>query len=317
VKKRNLGRTGLQIAPLVFGGNVFGWTVDETRSHELLDRFVDAGLNAVDTADVYSTWVPGHQGGESETIIGSWTKGSAAKREKLTIITKVGLPMPPDRKGLSAKRIAEAVEESLQRLRTDYIDVYLTHRPDPSTPIEETLGALDALVKQGKVKAIGSSNGGAEELRAALDASKARGLARFEVHQPEYNLYGRSSFEGALRDLCVAEDVGVIPYYSLASGFLSGKYRGKDDAGKSARGGGVVSKYLNDRGFRILEALDGVAAEHNAKPAEVALAWLMAKPGVTAPIASATSVGQLDSLVRAKQLSLTPAQMQALDAAGA
>jgi aryl-alcohol dehydrogenase-like predicted oxidoreductase len=317
VNKRNLGRSGLQIAPLVFGGNVFGWTADEKRSHALLDRFVDAGLNAVDTADVYSTWVPGHQGGESETIIGNWIAGSAARRQKLFVITKVGSPMPPDRKGLSAKRIAEAAEESLRRLRTDYIDVYLTHRPDPGTPIEETLRALDGLVKAGKVRAIGSSNGGAAELRAALDASKASGLARFEVHQPEYNLYGRSSYEGALRDLCVAEDVGVIPYYSLASGFLSGKYRSKDDAGKSARGGGVVSKYLNERGLRILEALDQVAAEHRAKPAEIALAWLMAKPGVTAPIASATSVEQLDSLVRATRISLTAAQMQALDRAGA
>jgi aryl-alcohol dehydrogenase-like predicted oxidoreductase len=317
VKKRTLGRSGLQIAPLVFGGNVFGWTADEQRSHALLDRFVDSGLNAIDTADVYSTWVPGHAGGESEAIIGNWTQGSAAKRQKLCLITKVGSPMPPDRKGLSAKRIAEAVEESLRRLRTDYIDVYLTHRPDPNTPIEETLRALDALVKAGKVRALGSSNGGAPELRAALDASKANGLARFDVHQPEYNLYGRSSFEGPLRDLCLAEDVGVIPYYSLASGFLSGKYRSKDDAGKSARGNGVVSKYLNDRGLRILDALDQAAAEHKAQPAEVALAWLMAKPGVTAPIASATSVEQLDSLVRATRIALTPAQMQALDRAGA
>ena len=317
MKKRKLGRSGLEIAPLVFGGNVFGWTADEKRSHELLDRFVGAGLNAIDTADVYSTWVPGHKGGESETIIGNWTRGSAEKRAKLLIITKVGSPMPPDRKGLSARRIAEAVEESLRRLRTDYIDVYLTHRPDPGTPIEETLRALDALVKAGKVRAIGSSNGGAPELRAALDASKAGGLARFEVHQPEYNLYARSSFEGALRELCLAEGVGVIPYYSLASGFLSGKYRSKADAAKSARGNGVVSKYLDDKGLRILAALDQAAEEHKAKPAEVALAWLMAKPGVTAPIASATSAEQLDSLVRATRLALTPQQMQALDRAGA
>ena len=314
MKKRNLGRSGLQIAPLVFGGNVFGWTADEKRSHELLERFVDAGLNAVDTADVYSTWVPGHKGGESETIIGNWTKGSSARREKLFIITKVGSPMPPERKGLSAKRVAEAVEESLRRLRTDYIDVYLTHRPDPGTPIEETLGALDALVKQGKVRAIGSSNGGARELREALDASKAKGLARFEVHQPEYNLYNRASYEGPLRELCIAEDVGVITYYSLASGFLTGKYRSAADLGKSVRGKGAA-KYLDERGLRILKALDEVAQAHDAKPAEVALAWLIARPGVTAPIASATSLEQLESLVRATRLSLSPSQVESLNRA--
>lgn len=315
MKKRNLGRSGLQIAPLVFGGNVFGWTADEKRSHELLDRFVDAGLNAVDTADVYSTWVPGHKGGESETIIGKWLKASPGRREKLLVITKVGSPLGPDKKGLSAKRIAAAVEDSLRRLQTDYIDVYLTHRPDPQTPIEETLRALDSLLREGKVRAIGSSNGGAAELRAALDASAAKGLARFEVHQPEYNLYDRASYEGPLRELCIAQGIGVITYYSLASGFLSGKYRSKADLGKSVRGKGAA-KYLDERGLRILKALDEIAQAHGARPAEVALAWLIAQPGVTAPIASATSLEQLESLVRATRLALSPSQIESLSRAG-
>jgi aryl-alcohol dehydrogenase-like predicted oxidoreductase len=313
--RRKLGRSGLEIAPLVFGGNVFGWTADQASSFALLDRFVDAGLNAVDTADVYAMWAPGNRGGESETIIGNWLKGSPARREKLFIITKVGAPLAPDKKGLSAKRIAQAAEESLRRLQTDHIDVYLTHRPDPDTPIEETLRAFERLIEQGKVRAIGSSNGSAAQLREALDTSAAKRLPRFEVHQPEYNLYDRASYEGPLRELCIAEGIGVITYYSLASGFLSGKYRSKEDLAKSVRGKGA-GKYLNGRGFRILKALDAIAEAHRATPAEAALAWLIAREGVTAPIASATSVEQLDSLIRATRLELSRAEIQSLDTAG-
>jgi aryl-alcohol dehydrogenase-like predicted oxidoreductase len=314
VKKRKLGRTRLQIAPLVLGGNVFGWTADQATSFALLDRFVDAGLNAVDTADVYSMWAPGNQGGESETIIGNWLRRSPARREKLLIITKVGMALGPDKKGLSAKRIAAAAEDSLRRLQTDYIDVYLTHRPDPETPVEETLRAFDSLIRQGKVRAIGSSNGDATQLREALATAAGKSLPRFEVHQPEYNLYDRGSYEGPLRDLCIAEGLGVITYYSLASGFLSGKYRSKDDLGKSVRGQGA-GKYLNERGLRILKALDAVAQASGASPAEVALAWLIAREGVTAPIASATSVEQLDSLIRATRLELSAPQIESLNRA--
>jgi aryl-alcohol dehydrogenase-like predicted oxidoreductase len=315
MKKRKLGRTGLEIAPLVFGGNVFGWTADQASSFALLDRFVEAGLNAVDTADVYSMWAPGNKGGESETIIGNWLKRSPARREKLLLITKVGAPLAPDKKGLSAKRIAAAAEESLRRLQTDRIDVYLTHRPDAGTPIEETLRAFEELIRHGKIRAVGSSNGDATQLREALDTAKAKGLPRFEVHQPEYNLYDRKGYEGPLRDLCIAEGLGVITYYSLASGFLSGKYRSKDDLRKSVRGKGA-GKYLDERGLRILKALDAVAAAQQAKPAEVALAWLIAREGVTAPIASATSLEQLDSLIRATRLELSAAQIESLTRAG-
>lgn len=314
MNRRPLGRTGLEIAPLVFGGNVFGWTVDQATSFALLDRFVDAGLNAIDTADVYSSWVPGNQGGESETIIGNWLKSSPGRREKTVIITKVGWAFGPDDKGLSAKRIMTAVEDSLRRLQTDYIDLYLSHCPDPDTPVEESLRAYETLIRQGKVKAIGASNHDAAQLREALTLASAKGLPRYEVCQPEYNLYDRSSYEGELRDLCIAERLGVITYYSLASGFLSGKYRSSNDQPKSVRGPGI-SKYLNPRGLRILDALDSVAGAHGAQPAEVALAWLIAQEGITAPIASATSIDQLDSLVRATRLSLLPADMSLLNAA--
>jgi aryl-alcohol dehydrogenase-like predicted oxidoreductase len=309
MNRRSLGRTGITIAPLVFGGNVFGWTADKATSHAMLDRFVAAGLNAIDTADVYSRWVTGNQGGESETIIGDWLAASGERRRQVVIITKVG----SDR-GLSGKRVLEAADASLQRLRTDRIDVYLAHKPDPDTPIEETLRAFERLVAQGKVGAIGSSNDTAAQLRQALDASAAQGLPRFEVQQPEYNLYDRNRYEGALRDLCIAEGLGVITYYSLASGFLSGKYRSHADLNVSARGG-AVRRYLDARGFRILAALDEVARAHAAKPAEVALAWLIARDGVTAPIVSATSIEQVESLVRATQLALAPEEIQRLTAA--
>jgi aryl-alcohol dehydrogenase-like predicted oxidoreductase len=311
---RKLGRTGLQIAPLVFGGNVFGWTVDQPTCARLLDRFVDGGLDAIDTADVYSRWVEGNQGGESETMIGRWLDGSPARRRQVVLITKVGAAPGPDGKGLSAKSIAAGVEASLRRLRTDHIDLYLSHKPDAATPIEETLRAYEALIRSGKVTAIGSSNSTAAGLREALDTSAAKKLPRYEVEQPEYNLYERGRFEGPLRDLCIAEGLAVIVYYSLASGFLTGKYRSNADLKGRARAGGV-EKYMNPRGFRILDALDTVAKGHGAKPAEVALAWLIAREGVTAPIASATTVEQVDSLVRAAQLELSPGDLDSLNAA--
>ena len=315
MQKRALGQTGLEIAPLVFGGNVFGWTADEKTSFDLLDRFVDAGFNAIDTADAYSRWVPGNKGGESETIIGKWMK-DRKNRDKVVVITKVGSDMGQGRKDLSAAYIEKAVEDSLHRLQIEAIDLYLSHWPDPTTPYEETLGAYDRLIKAGKVRAIGASNLDAGQLRAALDMAKLRGLPRYEVLQPEYNLYDRASYDGKLRELCMAEGLGVITYYSLASGFLSGKYRSEADLGKSTRGGGV-RKYLDGRGLRILAALDAVAARHEARPAEVALAWIIARPGVTAPIASATSLEQMESLIRSAALKLSAADVAELDAASA
>lgn len=308
---RPLGRSGLKIPPLVFGANVFGWTVDQPTAIKLLDRFVDSGLTAIDTADVYSRWVPGNKGGESETMIGNWLKGAPKRRDQIVLITKVGMAPGPDGKGLSARNIAACVEASLKRLQTDRIDLYLSHRPDANTPIDETLGAYQSLVKSGKVRAIGVSNSTPANLREALDAARAKKLPRYEVEQPEYSLCERGKFEGALQDVCVKEGLGVIVYYSLASGFLSGKYRSKADLAGRARATGA-GKYLNDKGLRILKALDEIAAARNAKPAEVALAWLIAQKGVTAPIASATSLEQVDSLARAAQLKLSPEDIQAL-----
>lgn len=314
-QKRPLGRTGLEIAPLVFGANVFGWTVDEPSAFALLDRFIDAGLDAIDTAESYSHWVPGNKGGESETMIGNWLKARPGVREKAFIITKVGPKLGQEYKGLSQKRILEAAEGSLRRLQTDRIDLYFSHYPDPQSPTDETLRAYQKLIEQGKVRAIGSSNFDAAQLRAALAVSNEQNLPRYEVQQPEYNLYDRDQFEGPLRDLCIAEGQGVITYYSLASGFLSGKYRSKDDLSLSVRGG-RVKRYLNDRGFRILDALDRVAKAHGARPAEVALAWLIAREGVTAPIASATSLAQMESLIRAVQLPLSPEEQTLLTRTG-
>jgi aryl-alcohol dehydrogenase-like predicted oxidoreductase len=311
---RPLGRSGLQIAPLVFGANVFGWTVDQPTAFCLLDRCVDAGLNALDTADVYSRWVPGNKGGESETVIGNWFKASPSRRSQLVLITKVGMSPGADGKGLSAKSIAAGIDASLRRLQTDYIDLYLSHRPDPQTPIEETLRAYESLIRAGKVRAIGSSNATVEGLRQALETSAASHLPRYEVEQPEYNIYTRNVFEGGMRELCRQQGIGVIVYYSLASGFLSGKYRSKADLSKSARGS-TVEKYLNERGLRILAALDSVAAAHSGTPSEVALAWLIARKGVTAPIASATTVEQVDSLARATRLRLSDRELNALTAA--
>jgi aryl-alcohol dehydrogenase-like predicted oxidoreductase len=315
LQKRRLGQTSLEIAPLVLGGNVFGWTADEKTSFDLLDRFVEAGFNAIDTADSYSRWAPGNKGGESETILGEWIK-VRGNRDKVVVITKVGSDMGQGKKDLSAAYIEKAVEDSLRRLQIETIDLYLSHWPDPGTPYEETLSAYDRLMKAGKVRHVGASNLDAGQLRAALDVARLRGLPRYEVLQPEYNLYDRASYDGKLRELCMAEDLGVITYYSLASGFLSGKYRSQADLGKSARGGGV-KKYLDARGLRILDALDEIATRHDAKQAEVALAWIIARPGVTAPIASATGMDQMESLIRAAALKLSAADIKALDEASA
>lgn len=316
MQTRPLGHTGLEVAPLVLGGNVFGWTLDESASFDILDAFVEHGFNAIDTADSYSTWVPGNRGGESETIIGRWLRARAGMRDRVLLFTKVGSDLgEPGRKGLSAKWITQAVEDSLARLGTDRIDVYFSHWHDASTPYEETLGAYQRLLQAGKVRTIGASNHDAAQLAESLAVARRGGLPAYQVLQPEYNLSDRG-FEGPLCDLCIAEDIGVVTYYSLASGFLSGKYRSADDLGKSARGQGVA-KYLDARGMRILDALDAVSAGHDAQPADVALAWLMAREGVTAPIASATRRAHVEGFARAAALALSAADMQALDDAGA
>jgi len=314
MQRRTLGRSTLEIAPLAFGGNVFGWSADEARSFALLDAFVDAGFNLIDTADVYSAWVPGNRGGESETILGKWLKKSG-KRAQVVIATKVA--KWAERPGLSPANIQQAVDDSLRRLQTDYIDLYQAHEDDASVPLAETLGAFGQLIEQGKVRVIGASNYSAERLAEALEVSRAHGLPRYESLQPEYNLADRAGYEAALEPLVRREEVGVICYYALASGFLSGKYRSEADLAKSAARGGAVRKYLDARGMRILAALDAVAAAHGATPAQIALAWLMARPGLTAPIASATSVAQLQELAGAAHLALSPQDIAALDEASA
>ena len=313
--KRKLGNSGLEIAPIMFGGNVFGWTIDEATSFRLLDAFVAAGFNAVDTADVYSKWAPGNKGGESETIIGKWLKHSD-KRQQVIIATKVGSEMGPGKKGLSKRYILAAVEDSLQRLQTDYIDLYQSHVDDPDTPLDETLEAYAQLIQQGKVRAIGASNYNAKRLGDALQISKKKGLPRYESLQPHYNPYERAEFEAELAPLCLRENIGVIPYFSLASGFLAGKYRSEADLAKSARGP-FVKKYLNERGFRILGALDQVAKTHASTPTRVALAWLLAQPAVTAPIASATNLDQLYEFLGAADLKLDPESLEILNKASA
>jgi aryl-alcohol dehydrogenase-like predicted oxidoreductase len=314
MEKRQLGQSGISIAPIVFGGNVFGWTTDEATSFRLLDAFIAAGFDCIDTADVYSRWAPGNSGGESETIIGKWLK-RRGRRDDVVIATKVGIEMAPDRKGLSKAYILRAVEDSLKRLQTDYIDLYQSHRDDPATPIEETLETYALLVAQGKVRAIGASNFDSQRLADSLKLSQQHGFPRYETLQPNYNLYDRAEFEGALEQACLAHHVGVITYYSLASGFLTGKYRSEGDLGKSVRGDRSVKKYLNDRGRRILKALDDVSARLSAKPAQVALGWLMARRSVTAPIASATNLAQLDELIGAARIRLDAAAIAALDQA--
>jgi aryl-alcohol dehydrogenase-like predicted oxidoreductase len=316
MEMRALGKTGLSIAPIVFGGNVFGWTVDERTAFNILDAFFDAGFNALDTADVYSAWVPGNKGGDSEEIIGKWLKKGAVSRDKAIVISKVGSEIGPGKKGLKEDYILRAVEDSLRRLKTDYIDLYLSHCPDPETPYEETLGAYAKLKQQGKIRAIGCSNLDASQLLASFDAAEKAGVPRYDVLQPEYNLYDRSQFEGSLAELCIKEDIGVINYYSLASGFLSGKYRSKADTEGKARGN-KVANYLDDKGLKILSALFTVSADTGTKPAEIALAWLMQKKGVTAPIASATSLSQLESLTKSTSLKLSHEAMGLLDKAGA
>lgn len=316
MQKRPLGRTGLSIAPVVFGGNVFGWTADEKTSFGLLDAFFDAGYDAIDTADVYSSWVDGHKGGESEEIIGRWLKRGHVARDEVVIVTKVGFDSQGRKTGLSARWIAEAAEASLKRLGTDYIDLYLAHKPDDEVPIEETLEAFARLKQQGKVRAIGCSNYDATQLRTALDASAKTDLPRFDVLQPEYNLYTRDKFEGPIAELCIREEIGVISYYALAAGFLTGKYRSLKDTEGAARSY-RVGNYLDDKGLRILAALDQVAAETGTMPATVAIAWVAARPGITAPIASATSLRQLESLIAAGKLQLSATQMALLNEAGA
>jgi len=315
MQKRKLGRSGIEVPPVIFGGNVFGWTVDRATGFRLLDALVDAGLNAIDTADVYSAWAPGHQGGESETLIGEWLK-ARGRRQEVVILTKCGMEMPGQGKGLSPAWIAQAVEASLRRLNTDVIDLYQAHRDDESTPIEETLGAFARLIEQGKVRAIGASNYSAPRLKAALEASAKHGLPRYESLQPHYNLMERQ-VEADLLPLCREQEIGVIPYYALAAGFLTGKYRSEADLSKSVRGARSVAKYLDARGMRVLAALDAVAARLSATPAQVALAWQIARPGITAPIASATSLEQLQDLEKAARLQLDREAMEALDAASA
>lgn len=313
---RELGRSGLQVSPLAFGGNVFGWTADERTSFSLLDAWVDAGFNLIDTADVYSAWVPGHTGGESETVIGKWFRQSG-KRDRVVIATKVGKPMGPGKQGLKPAYIRQAVEDSLRRLQTDHIDLYQSHDDDADTPLEETLAAFGELIKAGKVRAIGASNYSAARLAEALEVSVQNGLPRYESLQPLYNLCDRAVFEDELAPLCLKHGVGVINFYTLAAGFLTGKYRTAADAGKSARGAGSTAKYLNERGLRILAALDEVAARYTTTPAQIATAWLMAQPGVTSPIASATSLAQLAELVAATRLTLDAQAMATLNQASA
>jgi aryl-alcohol dehydrogenase-like predicted oxidoreductase len=315
MEKRKLGKSGLEVAPLAFGGNVFGWTIDEQTSFKLLDAFVDSGFNLIDTADVYSRWAKGNTGGESETIIGRWLK-QTGRRERVILATKVGMEMGTGRKGLSKEHILRSADESLKRLQTDYIDLYQSHQDDTETPIAETLEAYAQLIEQGKVRSIGASNYSAERISEALKLSEERGLPRYESLQPLYNLYDREEYEKELEPVCVEKNVGVISYYSLASGFLTGKYRSESDLQKSPRGQGV-KKYLNERGFRILKALDEVAAKYHSTPARVALAWLIARPGVTAPIASATSLEQLNDLIEATKLELDNSSIEQLKSASA
>src|SRR3712207_2874212 len=315
MNKRRLGRSDLMVPPLCLGTNVFGWTVDEATSFRLLDAAVEAGLNFIDTADVYSTWVPGNKGGESEAIIGRWLQ-SRGCRDRVVIATKVGSEMGPGRKGLSKAYIRSAVDASLQRLRTDRIDLYQSHWDDPDTPQQEGLEAYAELIQAGKVRAIGASNFSAARLKQALDLSERLGLPRYESLQPKYNLYDRAEYESDLEPLCREQGIGVIPYYGLASGFLTGKYRSEEDFGKSVRGTRMAA-YLNERGQRILAALDEVAARKDATPAQVALAWLIARPGLTAPIASATSLEQLRDLAAATRLQLDGGDIDRLDQASA
>ncbi|HJQ26824.1 MAG TPA: aldo/keto reductase [Blastocatellia bacterium] len=315
MEKRQLGNSGLAVAPLAFGGNVFGWTVDEPTSFQLLDAFVAAGFDFIDTADLYSRWKPGNQGGESETIIGNWMR-ERGNRDRVIVATKLGIDMGEGKKGLSRAYIMRAVEDSLARLQTDYIDLYQSHIDDTETPLEETLSAYARLIEQGKVRAIGASNYSGKRLAEALAVSRELGLPRYESLQPNYNLYDRAEYEADMEPVCLEHNIGVISYYSLASGFLTGKYRSEADLSKSVRGQGL-KKYLDERGFRILRALDEVAEPYDSTPARVALAWLIARPSITAPIASATSLDQLEDLTAAAHLKLDQAAIEKLNQASA
>ena len=317
MQTRTLGKTGFEIAPIVFGGNVLGWTTDEKESFRVLDAFIDHGFDTIDTADVYSAWAEGHSGGESETMLGKWFAARPGMRDRVKLFTKVGSDMGgPGEKGLSEAWITKAVDRSLGRMQVDNIDLYFSHWPDREVPHEETLGAYQKLIEAGKIRAIGASNYDAELLSAALEVAKMEGLPEYQVVQPEYNLYDRGAYEGALQELCISNDIGVVTYFSLASGFLTGKYREASDL-EGRKRGGMVEKYLDERGMRILDVLDEVAAEHDATPSEVSLAWLIAQDGVTAPIASATSVSQVESFARAAELKLSPEALDKLGAAGA
>ncbi|MBS0520865.1 MAG: aldo/keto reductase, partial [Proteobacteria bacterium] len=301
MEKRKLGKSSLEFAPIAFGGNVFGWTADEATSHKLLDAFVDAGFSFVDTADVYSRWAPGNKGGESETVIGSWLKKDKAKRARIVLATKCGMGLPE--RALSRQHILESVDASLKRLNTDRIDLFQSHKDDKDTPQEETLSTYAELIKAGKIRYIGASNFEAPRLAEAAKLAKEKGLPRYESLQPHYNLMERGLFEGDLENECLKEGIGVIPYYSLASGFLSGKYRSEADLGKSARGPGL-KKYLTDKGQAVLKALDEAAKKHNASDTQIALAWLIQRKSITAPIVSATSVEQLKDLIAAPGIKL-------------
>lgn len=315
MKKRKLGTTGLEIAPLVFGGNVFGWTVDQAASFKLLDAFFAAGFNSVDTADVYSKWVPGHVGGESEIIIGEWMK-QRGNRNRVIVATKVGMDMGDGKKGLSKSHILRSAEDSLRRLQTDYIDLYQSHIDDPDTPLEESLEAYAELIKQGKVRAIGASNHKAERLAAALETSRKTGLPAYQTLQPNYSLIERAEYESNLEPVCEKEGLGVINYFPLAGGFLTGKYRSESDVAGKARARNVT-KYLNERGFKIVDALDKVANKFNATPARVSLAWLLARPSITAPIVSATNIEQLNDLLASVEMPLDRDSIEFLNQASA
>lgn len=315
MQMRELGNSGIKIAPLALGGNVFGWTADEPSSFQIIDGFLDAGFSLVDSADIYSNWAAGHHGGESEMVIGNWLK-RGGKRDRIVIATKVGKRMGEEKQGLSRAYIQSAVEASLRRLQTDYIDLYQSHEDDPKTPLEETLEAFTQLIEQGKVRAIGASNYTGHRLAAAMEVSRSKGLASYQSLQPEYNLYQRADYEKNLEPVCLKYKLGMIPYFSLAAGFLTGKYRSESDLSKSPRGQGI-KKFLNPRGMRILKALDQVAAQYDATPARVALAWLIGRPSVTAPIASATNMNQLHELVEATRLKLDEQSVRVLNQASA
>ncbi len=311
MEKRALGQSALKVTPLMLGGNVFGWTADEQTSFRILDRFVEAGGNFIDTADVYSRWAEGHTGGESEAILGRWFRQSG-KRDQVILATKVGMDMGDGKQGLRPAYIRQAVDASLQRLQTDRIDLYQSHKDDPDTPLADTLGVYAELIAAGKVRFIGASNYKADRLRAALELHSTEGLPRYESLQPHYNLLERDDYEGTLEPVVQEFGIGVVPYFALAAGFLTGKYRSAADVEGKARGK-MVGKYANDHGFGVVKALDEVAKETGSNPTQVALAWLMAQPSITAPIASATSLEQLEDLIRATELKLPPAAIEKLD----